>query len=86
MRPNRSLAIAATIAASFIAMTSTAGAAPGNGSCKDFGAATAEAARTGALVPEIRSLTPGTVDDVVALAKVGGEFDGETVPSLCTSK
>lgn len=86
MRLTRSLVIAVAMTAWFIAGWGTAGAVPGHTSCKGFGGATAEAAHTGVLVPEIRSLAPGFVDDVIALVQVGGEVDGVTVAPLCTPK
>lgn len=82
MSPTRFLVSAASGVALCIVTSGTAAAVPGHTSCKDFGAATADAAHAGLLVPEIRDLTPGLVDDVLAFVQVGDE----TVPPLCIPK
>jgi hypothetical protein len=33
----------------------------------------------------MRSLAPGTVDDLVRIVHLGGEFEAETVPPFCTT-
>lgn len=86
MRPLRILSIVAALAVPFAVGMGTASAAPGHTSCKGLGTTTASEARTGTLVPEILSFTPGLVDDIVALAQVGGQFDDQTVLPLCTPK
>lgn len=82
MTIRHALVIAATCAAS-ISATGTAHAAPGHTSCRDLGATTAAEGRDHLVAPEIRAVSPGGVDDLIALVQLGGTFDGEIVEPLC---
>lgn len=57
---------------------------PGHTNCKGFGQHNASEAHDQIVDDEVRFFGPGNVDDVVALVHLGGTFDGEPVPALCT--
>jgi hypothetical protein len=82
----RTLAVAACLSAGAIATAPASGAAPGHESCKAYGALVASEAHDGTLVPELKSLPRGTVDDLIAIVQVGGTFGGEAVPPFCEPK
>ena len=82
----RAVVFAAALGAPPLLGTGVAGAAPGHTSCRDLGTTTAGEAQAHELAPEILSFAPGSVDDLVALAQLGGTFDGEVVPPLCQPK
>ena len=71
--------------AAVVGTTATADAFPGHTSCKDLGHHNAAEARS-RLVEEVRSLSPDNVDDIVALAQLGGTDGAQDVPALCTAK
>ncbi len=85
-RPRRALLVAAGLAAAIIAMASPSGAVPGHTSCKGYGQLNASEAQAGTLVPELRSLPRGTLDDLIAVVQVGGTFGDEVIPPFCLSK
>ena len=82
----RSLISATALTAIALATASTVGATRGHTSCKDLGALVASEARAGTVGEENRSLPHGTVDDLIHIVQVGGEFEGETVPAFCQPK
>jgi hypothetical protein len=79
------ICIAAASAITF-ATGGIAGASPGHTSCKDLGVLVANEARAGTVGEENRSLSHGTVDDLIHTVQVGGEFEGEQVPAFCQPK
>ncbi len=74
------------IAAGAITTAPAASAVPGHTSCRDLGALTVSEAQAHTLAPEIRSLPPGSVNDLVALIQVGGVLDAQTIPPFCQPK
>ncbi len=68
-----------------LASPTVADAHAGHTSCRDFGQLVASEAQAKVLADEMRSLTPGTVDDVVRVIHLGGQLDGEEVPAFCTT-
>ena len=82
----RSVICAATLTLVSLATATTANAASGHTSCKDLGALVASEAGAGTVGEENRSLPHGTVDDLIHIVQVGGEFEGEPVPAFCQPK
>jgi hypothetical protein len=86
MRLIRITLVSAAIAAGAVVTAPTAHAVPGHTSCRDLGALTVSEAQDQTLAPELRSIPPGSVDDLIALVQTGGELDGETIPRFCEPK
>jgi hypothetical protein len=79
----RALAIGAALTATAVVTAPAAGAVPGHTSCKDLGALVASEAQARTIAEENRSLPHGTIDDLIHVVQVGGEFFGEPVPAFC---
>jgi hypothetical protein len=73
----------AGLAAIVLIAASTAHAALSHTSCKELGALVASEARAGTIGEENRALPRGSVDDLIHIVQVGGDFEGEAVPAFC---
>jgi len=58
---------------------------PGHTSCRSFGEVITAEAQAQIIAPELRTIGPGNIDDLVELVHLGGEYDGEQVPALCST-
>ena len=81
----RNLAIAAGVTAAAITAVppATAGATPSHRSCRGLGALAAEEGRNHITGEENPSLPHGSVDDLIHVVQIGGDFLGEPVPAFC---
>ena len=80
---NRALVAGAAFLATLCLSAPAADAAPRHTSCKELGALVASEAREGTVGEENRSVPHGTVDDLIHVVQVGGNFLGEPVPAFC---
>lgn len=57
---------------------------PGHTSCRGYGQVIAAEAQAQIIAPELLASGAGNIDDLVRLVHLGGEFNGEEVPALCS--